>query len=84
MSRTYKRKHRSNLFKNGQRGHHNTLTREFKGLPGGGYVVKDRRNLIERRDLKSDRLGGIRKIGTKQRRTALKRLAQEEINRDLS
>lgn len=78
MSRTYKREHRSNLLKNGQRGHHNTLTREFKVLPGGAEV-KNCRNLLNRRDYKSDRLGGMRRIGTKQRRTALKRIAQKEI-----
>ena len=79
MSRTYKKEHHSSLFKNGQRGHHNTLTREFKGLPGGGSEVKNCRNLLNRRDFKSDRLGGMRRIGTKQRRTALKRIAQGEI-----
>ena len=79
MSRTYKKIHRSNLFKNGERGHHNTLTREFKGIGFGGGMVKDCRNLINRRDLKSDRLGELRHAGTKKRRNYLKRQAQKEI-----
>lgn len=82
MSRTYKHSYHSNLFSNGERGHHNSLTREFKGIQGV-WLVKDTRGLINRRDYKSDRNKGIRKIMTQKRRTVMKRLANEIINSQL-
>jgi hypothetical protein len=49
MIRTYRHEYHSNLFSNGERGHHNTLTREFKGVHNC-WLVKDMRGLIDRRD----------------------------------
>lgn len=82
MSKTYKREFRTSLYKNGQRGHHNTLLREFHGrsLMSGVWLVKDSHNLIDERDYKSDRMKRIRKIAGKKRRLYMKRFANELIN----
>lgn len=77
MSRTYRHSYHSNLFSNGERGHHNSLTREFKGI--NCWLVKDCRGLIDRRDYESDRNKGIRKIMTQKRRTVMKRMAAKII-----
>ena len=78
MSRTYRKEHTSNLFHNGEHGSHNTLLKEFKGLRGG--TVKSARNLIDRRDYKSDRLNGWRRVMNKIRRNHLKNEAKNIIN----
>ena len=73
MSRTYKKQTTKSLYGNGQRGHHNTL-----GL------VKDSRNLCERRDYRSDRYKKIRLIVGKKRRALMKRLANKTISEEIS
>jgi hypothetical protein len=73
MSRTYKKKYTSSLFHNGEHGSHNTLLWEFREINGGGWLVKESRGLIDRRDYESDRNKGIRHIMNKMRRTAMKR-----------
>lgn len=83
MSKTYKKKVKSNLFKNGEHGHHNTLSREFKGVDTGGWLVKSFRGLIDRRDYESDRNKGIRRIMNKKRRISMKRNLQKELNNEL-
>ena len=82
MSKTYKKEFRTSLYKNGQRGHHNTLLREFHGrsLMGGVWLVKDSHNLIDERDYKSDRMKRIRKIAGKKRRLYMKRFTNEQIS----
>ena len=83
MSRTYRKEYTRNLFHNGEHGHHNSLTREFKGIDGC-WTVKSGRGLIDRRDYESDRCKAIRKIMTQKRRTIMKRnterMIEEEIN----
>ena len=81
MSKTHKKKVKSNLFKNGEHGHHNTLSREFKGI--GGWLVKSFRGLIDRRDYESDRNKGIRRIMNKKRRISMKRNVQKELDNEL-
>jgi len=78
MSRTYRKEYTSNLFHNGEHGHHNSLTREFKGIDGC-WTVKEVRGLIDRRDYESDRNKGIRKIMTQRRRTVMKRNTNKMI-----
>lgn len=82
MSKTYKKEFRKNLLSNGQRGHHNTLLREFhsRSLMGGVWLVKDSHNLINERDYKSDRMKRIRKIAGKKRRLYMKRFTYEQIS----
>jgi hypothetical protein len=83
MSRTYKHAYHSNLFSNGERGHHNSLTREFRGIDGC-WLVKSVRGLIDRRDYESDRNKGVRKIMTQKRRTVMKRADAKVIEEQLS
>lgn len=83
MSKIHKKKVRSSLFKNGEHGHHNTLSREFKGIDTGGWLVKSFRGLIDRRDYESDRNKGIRRIMNKKRRISMKRNVQKELNNEL-
>lgn len=82
MSKTYKKEFRTSLYKNGQRGHHNTLLREFHGrsLMSEVWLVKDSHNLIDERDYKSDRMKRIRKIAGKKRRLYMKRFTNEQIS----
>lgn len=83
MSRTYRKAYTSSLFHNGEHGHHNSLTREFKGI--GRYpTVKSVRGLIDRRDYESDRNKGIRKIMTQKRRTIMKRNTAQIIENELN
>ena len=82
MSRTYRKKYTSNLFHNGEHGPHNTLLREFKGLRCG--TVKAARNLLDRRDYESDRLGGWRRTSNKIRRNHMKNEAKDIINNELN
>ncbi len=86
MSRTYRHEHNSQLFGNGNRGHHNTLLREFKDISRshGGGPIKDFRGLIAERDYQSDRLGAWRRIADKKRRQALKRKANKMIEDELN
>ena len=81
MSRTHKKQTTKSLYGNGQRGHHNTLLREFHGQIG---LVKDSRNLLEKRDYRSDRYKKIRLIVGKKRRTYMKRLANKTISDEIS
>lgn len=85
MSKTYKKEFRKNLFSNGQRGHHNTLLREFHGrsLRGGIWLVKDTHNLLDRRDYQSDRMKVIRKIAGKKRRLYIKKYVNEIISEEI-
>lgn len=85
MSKTYKREFRKNLFSNGQRGHHNTLLREFhdRNLMGGVWLVKDTHNIFDERDYQSDRMKGIRKIAGKKRRLYMKKYANEIISEEI-
>ena len=82
MSKTYRHTHKSSLLSNGERGHHNTLTREFKGIDGC-WTVKDCRNLIDRADYESSRMKGIRKIMTQKRRTVIKRNIEKIIDESI-
>ncbi len=85
MSRTYRHEHNSQLFGKGNRGHHNTLLREFKDISrSGGQPIKDFRGLIAERDLQSDRLGAWRRTVDKKRRQALKRKANKMIEDELN
>lgn len=85
MSKTYKKEFTKNLLHNGQRGHHNTLLREFHGrsLMGGIWLVKDTHNLLDRRDYQSDRMKCIRKIAGKKRRSYLKKFTNNIIDSEL-
>ena len=83
MSRTYRKEYTKSLFHNGEHGHHNSLTREFKGI-GRYSTVKSVRGLIDRRDYESDRNKGIRKIMTQKRRTIMKRNDMKIINEQLN
>ncbi len=85
MSKTYKKEFTKSLLSNGQRGHHNTLLREFHGhdLMGGIWLVKDTHNLMNERDYKSDRMKGIRKIAGKKRRNYLKKFTNNIIDSEL-
>ena len=83
MSRTYRHSYHSNLFSNGERSHHNSLTREFKGVNTGGFLVKNCRGLINERDYESDRFKAIRKIMTQRRRTIMKRIVVKMIDEQL-
>jgi len=78
MSKTYKEFYHKKLFSNGNRNHHNTLMKEFYGLEGCG-MVKDVRGLLDRRDYKSDRNKGIRKIMNQKRRTSIKRMTDRIV-----
>lgn len=81
MGKTRKYKYTSCLLHNGERGHHNTLLREFKGTNCG--LVKDVRGLLDRRDYKSDRNKGYRKVENHRRRAIMKRLAREIIEENI-
>lgn len=83
MSKTHKKQFTKRLFRNGQRGHHNALLREFHGCSSIG-LVKDSRNLLEKRDYRSDRYKKIRLIVGKKRRAYMKRLANEIISEETS
>ena len=83
MGKTYRHPHTSNLYHNGERGHHNSLTKEFRGIDGC-WAVKDCRNLIDRADYESSRMKGIRKIMTQKRRTVMKRNNQKLIEEVLN
>ena len=83
MSRTYRHSYHSNLFSNGEHGHHNSLTREFKGI-NGCWLVKNHRGLIDRRDYESDRDKACRKIMTQKRRTVMKRMVIKMIDEQLN
>lgn len=83
MSRTYKKQTTKSLYGNGQCGHHNTLLREFHGCSSIG-LVKDSRNLLEKRDYRSDRYKKIRLIVEKKRRALMKRLANKTISEEIS
>lgn len=85
MSKTYKKQFTKNFFRNGQRGHHNTLIREFHGrsLMGGVWLVKDSHNMLERRDYRSDRYKKIRLLAGKKRRIYMKKFANEQINTEI-
>lgn len=83
MSKTYRKEYTKNLFHNGEHGHHNSLTREFKGI-NGCWLVKSIRGLIDRRDYKSDRNKSIRKIMTQKRRTVMKRDTEKIIKNEIN
>lgn len=83
MSRTHRKQYTKSLIRNGQRGHHNTLLREFHGCSSIG-LVKDSRNLLEKRDYRSDRYKKIRLITGKKRRTYMKKFANEIISEEAS
>jgi len=85
MSKTYRREFRKNLLSNGQRGHHNTLLREFHGrsLMGGVWLIKDTHNLMDERDCQSDRMKRIRKCANKKRRLYMKKFANEIISEEI-
>ena len=85
MSKTYKKKFTRKLFSNGQRGHHNTLLREFHGrsLMGGVWLVKDTHNMFDERNYQSDRMKRIRKIAGKKRRIYMKAFANDIINQEI-
>ena len=86
MSRTIRHEYNKCLFSNGQRGHHNTLIKEFHGrsLMGGIWLVKDSRNMLDRRDYRSDRYKRIRKAANKKRRLYMKKFANEIIYESLN
>lgn len=86
MSKTVRHKYNKNLLSNGERGHHNTLIKEFHGrsLMGGIWLVKDSRNLLDERDYMSDRYKRIRKIAGKKRRLYMKKFANEIISEEIS
>ena len=83
MSRTYRKEYTRNLFHNGEHGHHNSLTREFKGIEGC-WTIKSGRNLLDRADYESSRMKGIRKIMTQKRRTIMKRNTDKIIESELN
>jgi len=82
MSRTIKHAQRRNLFHNGERGHHNSLLREYYQTHTG--VVKDWRGLINRRDYDSDRQKRDRSMITKLCRTRMNRDWKAEVKNQLS
>jgi len=82
MSKTYRKQYTKSLFHNGEHGPHNTLLREFKGLRCG--TVKAARNLLDRRDYESDRLGGWRRVSNKIRRNHIKNEVRNIINEELN
>ena len=83
MSRTYRKPYTSNLMHNGEHGHHNSLTREFKGIDGC-WLVKNCRGLIDRCDYESSRNKAARHIMTQKRRTVMKRNNQKFIEEALN
>lgn len=85
MSKTYKKEFTKKLLRNGQRGNHNTLLREFRGrsLMSGIWLVKDTHNLFDERDSQSDRMKGIRKIAGKKRRLYMKKFTNNIIDSEL-
>lgn len=82
MSRTHKKQYTKSLIRNGQRGHHNTLLKEFHDCSVG--LVKDSRNLLEKRDYRSDRYKKTRLIAGKKRRAYMKRLTNKTISEEIS
>ena len=82
MSKKNKKQFTKRLFRNGQRGHHNTLLREFHGC-SSIELVKDSRNLLEKRDYRSDRYKKARLIAGKKRRAYMKRLTNEIISDEI-
>ena len=82
MSKTIRHEQRRNLFKNGERGHHNTLLREYYEMNTG--VIKDWRGLLVRRDYESDRLKRDRSLITKLCRTRSKRNWKNDVENQLN
>jgi hypothetical protein len=85
MSKTYKKEFTKKLLRNGQKGHHNTLLKEFHGksLMSGIWLVKDTHNLFDERDYQSDRMKGIRKIAGKKRRQYMKIFTNNIIDSEI-
>lgn len=77
MSRTVKRTKTRNLFHNGERGHHNSLMREFHKT--GSLMLKDFCGLIDKRYYDSDRNKGFRNAQNGIRRARLKRISEKTI-----
>ena len=77
MGKTIKKEHTRCLFHCGDRGPKHTLEKEHYQTHAG--LIKDWRNLIQRRDYKSDRNGGWRHISSQLCRTRLKRNFQNEL-----
>ena len=82
MGKTIRHEQRRNLFKNGERGHHNTLLREYYKMNTG--VIKDWRELLILCDYESDRLKTDRNIMTKLCRTRSKRYWKNEVKNQLN
>lgn len=81
MGKTIRHKYTRNLFHNGDRGPLHTLLKEHRETEAG--LIKDWRNLLHRRDYKSDRAGGWRHISSQLCRTRLNRKVQKEINEEI-
>ena len=82
MGKTIRREQRRNLFKNEERGHHNTLLREYYKMNTG--VIKDWRGLLIRCDYETDRLKTDRNIMTKLCRTRSKHYWKNEVKNQLN
>ena len=82
MGKTIKHEQCRNLFKNGERRHHNTLFSEYYKINTG--VIKDWRGLLIQRDYESNRLKTDRNIMTKLCRTSSKRHWKNEVKNQLN
>ena len=81
MGKTIRHEFTHNLFHNGDRRSGHSLMKEHHETKAG--LIKDWRNLLSRRDYKSDRAGGWRHISSQLCRTRLNRTIQKEIEQEL-
>ena len=83
MGKTIRHEYTRNLFHNGDRhSGHSSLLKEHRETCAG--LIKDWRNLLHRRDYKSDRAGGWRHISSQLCRTRMKRNNKKEIQNQIS
>ena len=81
MGKTIRHEFTHNLFHNGDRRSGHSLMKEHHETKAG--LIKDWRNLLSRRDYKSDRAGGLRHISSQLCRTRLNIAVQKEIEQEL-
>ena len=81
MSKTIKQSYTTNLFSHGTSNSHHSLKREMYECYGG--FVAQSRGLIDRRDYKSDRMKGFRKVENHHRRAFQKEKVMNLIKEEL-
>lgn len=82
MGKTIRHEYTRNLLHNGDRGLSHTLLKEYHETNAG--LIKDWRNLLHRRDYKSDRNKGWRHISSQLCRTRLNRKVKQEIQNQIA